>query len=368
MVNWRLLDLGAVDGYTMTNLYEAVAHAVSSGEAPNTIILDHPESPFVNIGYHQLMKKEINVEYARKMGFALVRRTIGGGAILDGPWEQDYFAVINRSSPECPRTIPEFYGAFMKPALYALKKLGLDPVIRQPNDILVDGKRISGNGAISIEKANVLAGDLLIDSPTHLMSEIINAPSEKFRDKLAKSMKEWITSIKDQVGEEVPRSRIKELIVEGFTVELGINPVRGELTEGEREHLETLITERKSDDWIFSKDNDVLLKMKQGSVGTKIHGGVVVSEATYKAGKMIRILLVSKENTIEDLSISGDFFTQPYTGAVKKLESSLKGTRLVREELAAKMREAFDAIGLRVMGATQEDFVKAILKARHETG
>ena len=32
---WRLLDLGAIDGYTMTNLYEAVGLAVSSGEVPN---------------------------------------------------------------------------------------------------------------------------------------------------------------------------------------------------------------------------------------------------------------------------------------------------------------------------------------------
>jgi len=191
---WRLLDLGAIDGYTMTNLYEAVGHAVSSGEAPNTVILNHPESPFVNIGYHQLMDKEINVDYARKQGFQLVRRTIGGGAILDGPWEQDYFVIINRSSPECPKSIPEFYATFMKPPIYTLKRLGLDAVIRPPNDITVDGKKISGNGAIGIEKANVLAGDLLLEAPTHLMSEIINAPSEKFKDKLAKSMAEWIIS------------------------------------------------------------------------------------------------------------------------------------------------------------------------------
>lgn len=168
MSKWRLLDLGAIDGYTMTNLYEAVGHAVSSGEVPNTVILNHPESPFVNIGYHQLMDKEINVEYAREQGFSLVRRTIGGGAILDGPWEQDYFVVVNRSSPECPKTIPEFYATFMKPPIYALRKLGMEASIRQPNDILVDGKKISGNGAIGIEKANVLAGDLLLEAPTHV--------------------------------------------------------------------------------------------------------------------------------------------------------------------------------------------------------
>ncbi|MFQ6094530.1 MAG: hypothetical protein ACE5NN_00155 [Candidatus Bathyarchaeia archaeon] len=58
---WRLLYTGAVDGYVMTNLYEAVARAVSEGLSSNTLILDHPEKPFVNIGYHQQMEKEIDI-------------------------------------------------------------------------------------------------------------------------------------------------------------------------------------------------------------------------------------------------------------------------------------------------------------------
>lgn len=368
MSKWRLLDLGAISGYTMTNLYEAVGHAVSSGEVPNTVILNHPESPFVNIGYHQLMEKEINVDFAREKGFILIRRTIGGGAILDGPWEQDYFVVINRGSPECPKSIPEFYQTFMKPPLYALKKLGLDASIRQPNDILVDGKKISGNGAIGIEKTNVLAGDLLLEAPTHLMSEIINAPSEKFRDKLAKSMSEWITSIRTQTGEETPRELVKKLIIEGFKEELGIELELGEMTESEKTKLAELVEERKTEEWVFSKDNDMLMKAKQTSVGTKVHGGLVVSESVHKAMKIIRILLVSREDTIEDISISGDFFTQPYTGAIEKLEAALKGAKLEKQALSERMKEAFESIGLIVMGAQQKDFVEAILKAKHETG
>ena len=365
---WRLLDLGAINGYTMTNLYEAVGHAVSEGDVPNTVILNHPESPFVNIGYHQLMEKEVHVDYAKEQGFSLVRRTIGGGTILDGPWEQDYFVIINRASPECPKSIPEFYATFMKPPVYALKKLGLDAIIRPPNDILVDGKKISGNGAIGIEKANVLAGDLLLDAPTYLMSEIINAPSEKFKDKLAESMSEWITSIRAQTGEETSRDLVKQLIVEGFKEELGIDLVPGELTEEEKATLDILVEERKTEEWIFSKDNDLLMKVEQEASGTKVRGGLVVSESIHKAGKLIRILLVSNEEFIENISISGDFFTQPYTGAVEKFEESLVGAELNKEALTERIKESFEKIGLKVFGAAQEDFVEAILKAKYETG
>ncbi len=368
MVKWRLIDLGGIDGYTMSNLYEAVGVEVSEGNVPATVILNHPESPFVNIGYHQLMEKEINVEYAKKQGFSLVRRTIGGGAILDGPWEQDYFVVINRDDPECPKNIPDFYSKFMRPPLYALKALGMDASIRPPNDIVVRSRKISGNGAIGIEKANVLAGDLLMDAPTDLMSEIIKAPSEKFKDKLAESMSEWVTSIRAQTGRDIPRESVKELIVDGFREELGIIFERGSLTDHESKRLESLVRERRKMEWIFSKDNDLLMKTRQESMGTKVTGGVVVSEAVHKAGKMIRILLVSNENKIEDIVISGDFFTQPYTGPIEQLERSLMGTEIKQESLENQVNETFETLNLRVLGADKEDFVEAILKAKHEIG
>jgi DUF1009 family protein len=94
----------------------------------------------------------------------------------------------------------------------------------------------------------------------------------------------------------------------------------------------------------------------------------VVSESIHKAGKLIRILLVSNEESIENISISGDFFTQPYTGAVEKLEESLVGVELNKEALARRIKESFEKIGLKVFGASQEDFVEAILKAKYETG
>jgi lipoate-protein ligase A len=351
----------------MTNLYEAVGHAVSAGNAPNTILLDHPEAPFVNIGFHQLMDKEINVEYARKAGFSLVRRTIGGGAILDGPWEQDYFVVVKRGSPDCPATIPEFYGKFLKAPMYALRALGMEPTLRPPNDLLVGGRKISGNGAITIEGANVLAGDLLLEAPTALMSEIITASSEKFKDKLAQSMSEWVTSIKAETMKEPDREHIKELIVEGFQKELGLELVPGDLTKDERENLKKLVNARMTDDWIFSKDNDLLMKTT-GARGAKVRGGVTVSEADHKAGKLIRVVLVSEEDRIADVSISGDFFTQPYTGALEQLEKHLKGTHLREDALLARINEAYKVIGLTVFGAGPEDFMKAIMKARVEAG
>ena len=363
---WRLLDLGAIDGYTMTNLYEAIGHAVSSGEVPNTVVLNHPKKPFVNIGFHQLMEKEINIDYAKSKGFDLVRRTIGGGAILDGPWEQDYFVIVNRKSPDCPTTIPEFYQKYMGPPVRTLEKLGLEAKIRPPNDILVDGKKISGNGAISIEQANVLAGDLLLETPVDLMSQIINAPSEKFQDKLAESMEDWLTSITKQLGQETSRDKVKQLYIESFNELLDTDLQSGKLTSSEKETLSNLVEERREEEWIYSKDNEFRSLLDAEKRGVKVRGGVIVSEAIHKAGKMIRVTLVSDEDTIAGISLSGDFFTQPYTGVIRKLEDKLIGVELKKEKLESAVAESFKSLGLMTFGASEADFVTAILKAKTE--
>ena len=122
---WRLIDLGGVDGFTMTNLYEAVARTVAEHDSPNTLILNYPAEPFVNVGYHQVVEKEVDLEFVHQQNMLIVRRSIGGGTILDGPWEQDYFFIVNKKSEECPADIGDFYRKYLSPVAEALRRLGV---------------------------------------------------------------------------------------------------------------------------------------------------------------------------------------------------------------------------------------------------
>jgi len=99
---------------------------------------------------------------------------------------------------------------------------------------------------------------------------------------------------------------------------------------------------------------------------TKVRGGVTVSEAVHKAGKLIRVTVVSEEGVIRGVSISGDFFTMPFMGAVSGLEEALVGVALEEGALAEAVAGAYERLGLMVFGAGQGDFVAALLKARVE--
>jgi hypothetical protein len=251
----------------------------------------------------------------------------------------------------------------MSPSIATLEKLGLKASIRPPNDILVSGKKISGNGAITIEEANVLAGDLLMDVPSQLMSQIIKTPSEKFQDKLAESMEEWLTSIRSELGTEMSRETIKTAYIESFKNEIGVDLIPGSLTNNEQNCLIGLIEERKTEEWIYGKDL-TLQELKTDTWATKVRGGIKVSEIIHKAGKLIRLTVVSEEDVIRGIGISGDFFTIPYMGVISNLEESLVGVKLEKSDLMNAINRAFECIGLTIYGVEKVDFVDALLKIK----
>ncbi len=352
----------------MTNLYEAIGLAVGRGEAPNTLLLNHPEKPFVNIGYHQVVEREINISYCKEKGFDIVRRSVGGGAILDGPWEQDYFIMINRGNPECPKNIPKFYEKFLKPVIYVIHSYGLEAVYKPINDVLTRNKKISANGALTVENANVLVGDILLEAPTELMTQILKVPNEKFRNKLAKSMNEWLTSLKNELGFKPPREEVKKKLVEGFEKELGIKFEAGTLTSKEKKYFGTLLEERESKEWIFRKKitHKKLFEEAAETRCIKVRGGIYVCEVTHKAEKLIRVTVEIHGNKISEISISGDFFTQPYTGALTKLEQELIGTLIQEKILKNKIEKVMAETDLKIFGATPKDLVEAIIKTKRK--
>ena len=69
--------------------------------------------------------------------------------------------------------IPTFYEKLLKPSIYVLRRYGLDAQLRPPNDILVRNRKNSGNETITLGEVSVLAGDILIELPIELMTNII---------------------------------------------------------------------------------------------------------------------------------------------------------------------------------------------------
>jgi lipoate-protein ligase A len=58
----RVLDLGRVSAVRSQTVYHAAAYAMT-GDRPDTVILVSPDQPYVCVGYHQDLEKEVDLAY-----------------------------------------------------------------------------------------------------------------------------------------------------------------------------------------------------------------------------------------------------------------------------------------------------------------
>ncbi len=358
MEEWRLIDLGSAEPLIAQTFYEAVAEAVHRGESPSTLILVQPEAPYACIGYHQDLEKEIDLGFLEEAGLPVIRRSQGGGATyLDG--NQVFYQIIAGDSGAIPRGVDRLFERLLAVTVEGYRRLGVPAEFKPLNDVVVEGRKISGNGAGMHGSATILVGNFIMDLDYDLMARVLRVPDEKFRDKMAKTMRQWVSTLKRELGEPPSPDVIKAVYIDAFQKIMGVNLVRGEPTELEwriyEEETKPLHTSR---DWLYMESPS-----REGGRAVKIAHDVKVVEADHKAGKLIRVRAEVKGDEIVDVNITGDFFIIPKE-AVNTLEDMLRGAKLEHEVLEKIAEDFYGETGAQSPGVTPRDFAEALMKLR----
>ena len=79
-------------------------------------------------------------------------------------------------------------------------------------------------------------------------------------------------------------------------------------------------------------------------------------------GKLIRIKFSMKDNKIEDIKITGDFFLHPEDG-LEELERKLRGVEIEFDALQNTIHDFFNKEFF-LIGAKPEDIIRTILLAK----
>ena len=359
---WRLIDLGMAEPYMAQTFYEAVAQAVDDGESPNTVILVQPSAPYVCLGFHQELEKEIDVDYCRDHGLPLIRRSQGGGATYLDSDQLFYQVVAKKGSEVIPESVERLFERLLAVTVYVYRELGLPAEFKALNDVIVNGRKISGNGAGEYgEGTTILVGNVILDLDYDSMARVLKVPDEKFRDKMAKSMRDWVTSLKRELGHAPPIERLKELLAEGYERVLGITFERSDPTDLERRIWEERVKPRHlSHEWLHMPEQR---RLPPEGRAVKVADGVRVVEVSHKARKLIRVRGELIGDLILDLQITGDFFMLP-ENALPDFEERLKGVRLDRQDVLGRIEGFYGESGVETPGITPDDFSDAVMKLR----
>ena len=349
----RLLYMEGVSPLRSQTVYHAVGYAMKP-DTPDTIILVSPSAPYVCVGYHQDLAKEVDLAYCESHGLPVFRREVGGGAVyLDSG---QLFTQWIFQKADLPASLEERFKLYINPLVATYQALGINAVHRPINDVHVQGKKIGGTGAAQMGAAEVVVGSLMYTFDKKTMSRVLKVPSEKMRDKIYESLEAYMTTMTEQLGSTPDRAMVKDLYVKKVSEALDMEIYEGEWTAEEEAMAQDIDARFVSDEWLFQKG-----RLQQQ--GVKIHEDVHIAEAAFKAqGGLIRVIARLREGRIDDVSMSGDFTMLP-SFALGALEQSIRGMKATPETLGARIREAYDRMSIQSPGVTPSDFATAIMSA-----
>jgi len=243
-MNWRILPFETHTAAMNMGIDQAVMESVAHGSQP-TIRFWRWNPSAVSIGYFQSLGDEINIEKCKELGIDAVRRITGGGAVYHDYEGEITYSIIGKESI-FPTGITESYNKLCGYVVNSLKNVGIESEFKPINDILVAGKKISGNAQTRRGGVLLQHGTVIYDLDVKKMFSLLKVSQEKISDKMIQAAEERVTRVLDHM--QISMNDLHKALLEGFTSDK--EHEHGKLTKEELKRAKELAETKYSQrDW-----------------------------------------------------------------------------------------------------------------------
>lgn len=296
-------------------------------------LLFYINEPSIIIGKNQNTAEEINTDYVDSNGIHVVRRLSGGGAVYHDHGNLNY-SFITVDDGNSFRN----FRKFTEPVVQALQSLGVNAELSGRNDLMAEGRKISGNAQFSTRGRMYSHGTLLFDTEVDAVVSALKVSKEKIESKGIKSIRSRVANISEFLENPMSVTEFRAAIL--HSIFDGEEKVRYyELTEQDWAGIHEISKERYGNwDWNYGKSPKFNVKHSH----------------RFPVGG-IDVRLQVENGTVQDASIYGDFFG---VGDVSEIEEAITGVKYERAALDEAI-SGFD-IPKYLGGITKEEFLKLI--------
>ncbi|MEN3028635.1 MAG: biotin/lipoate A/B protein ligase family protein [Aquificaceae bacterium] len=227
--------LGKLNRMLSTTLFHAMAEL-----GHEALILCEPEDTYVSLGYFDRAEELIDLKRCRELGIGVIRRHIGGGAVLLSPGQVFYQLILSKK--RVPFRIEDAYRMLSEPVIRTYARLGVEVEYRPVNDLLVrkSQKKISGQGAGDIGKLFVFVGNILLRFDPELMAELFALRDDAIRLRIKESLWENIGWLERELGRSLSFDEVARVLLEEFSKEFEFDEVCDSIPQDALELAEAL--------------------------------------------------------------------------------------------------------------------------------
>lgn len=158
-------------------------------------------APTVICGRNQDVPLEVNLDYCRQHGIEVWRRKSGGGAV----YADRNNLMISYVTPST-EVEPTFRG-FSEWLAAMLRSYGLNAEASGRNDVLIDGRKVSGGAFYKLPDRAIVHSTLLFSTDMEHIDNALTPSRAKLESKKVASVQSRITTI----GEHLPGLSIEEI-------------------------------------------------------------------------------------------------------------------------------------------------------------
>ncbi|MGG2090165.1 lipoate--protein ligase [Priestia aryabhattai] len=308
-------------------------YALKHLDINETYLLFYINEPSIIIGKNQNTIEEINTKYVEDQHIHVVRRLSGGGAVYHDKGNLN-FSFITKDDGNSFHNFKKF----TEPVVEALKKLGVNAELSGRNDLMAEGRKISGNAQFSTKGRMFSHGTLLFDSEIENVVSALKVKKDKIESKGIKSIRNRVANISEFLDQKVTVEEFREMLLR-YIFEGEENITEYKLTEKDWETIHQISKERyQSWDWNYGKSPKFNLQHSH----------------RFPVGQ-IDVRLEVNKGKIDACTIYGDFFG---VGDVQEVQEKLTGVRYEK----ASIEQALEDIDIpHYFGnITKEEFVELI--------
>lgn len=269
-------------------------------------------SPTVIFGRNQIVENEVDMDYCRANNIEFYRRKSGGGCVY-----ADKSNIM--LSYITPSTNVNFtFNRYMLMVEHALHKLGVDARTTGRNDILVGGKKVSGNAFYHLPQRSIVHGTLLYDTNLEHMVRATTPSDAKLKSKGVQSVRQHITTLNNHLG---------------ISIEELKHALRTSLCDDELLLTTTDIEAIHEIENGYYKPSFIYGNRSRSAVGD----GLIVKSLRIEGVGEFNVNLRLDGDTIVDINIAGDFFVVGDIDSM--LLARLRGVALNAVALNAALEE-----------------------------